>query len=191
LFANTRIEHLLIVIIMFNHNNKSGPAITWRTMMTSSPKNHQPSVHPTHWAVTALRWTLESRDHELAIGQEIDTLHVADRELAVAVAHHLLDKHAHEAFGQTGLEIHIMPPAQLPSDKERSGFRNYKVSAEARRQARTLGIRGDVEARVTRMARRAARFTHPVANLRYERFIMRVEGDTITWIGIEDAASTR
>jgi len=159
--------------------------------MTNSPKNNQTSVHPTLWTVAALRWALKSPEHELAIGQEIETLHVADRELAVAVAHHLLGKHAHEAFGQTGLEIHIVPPAQLPSDKERSGFRNYKVSAEARRQARTLGIRGDVEARVTRMARRAARFTHPVANLRYERFIMRVEGDTITWIGIEDAASTR
>ena len=41
------------------------------------------------------------------------------------------------------------------------------------------------------MARRAARVTHPVANLRFERFLMRVEGDTITWFGIEDAASTR
>jgi hypothetical protein len=160
-------------------------------MMTSSPKNNQPSVHPTRWTVAALRWSIESPKHELSIGQEIETLEVADRELAVAIAHHLLDKHAHEAFGQTGLEIHIMPPAQLPSDKERAGFRTYKVSAEAYRQARTLGIRGDVEARVMRMARRAARFTHPVANLRYERFIMRVEGDTITWIGIEDAASTR
>ena len=159
--------------------------------MTSSPKNNQISVHPTHWTVAALKWALKSPEHELAIGEEIETLQVVDRELAVAIAHHLLDKHAHEAFGKTGLEIHIVPPAQLPSDKEPSGFRQYKVSAEAYRQARTLGIRGDVEARVARMARRAARFTHPIANLRFERFIMRVEGDTITWFGIEDAASTR
>ena len=160
-------------------------------MMTSSPKNNRPSVHPTHWTVAALRWALQSPEHELAIGQEIETLHVADRELGAAVAHHLLDKHAYEAFGQTGLEIHIMPPAQMPSNEEPAGFRDYKVSAETRKQARTLGIRGDVEARVARMARRAARFTHPMANLRYERFIMRVEGDTIAWIGIMDAASTR
>jgi hypothetical protein len=159
--------------------------------MTNSSKNNQPSVHPTYWTVAALRWAIKSPKHELAIGQEIETLEVANRELAVAIAHHLLDKHAHEAFGQTGLEIHILAPAQLPSDKERAGFRNYKVSAEAYRQARTLGVRGDVEARVARMARRAARFTHPIANLRFERFIMRVEGDTITWIGIENAASTR
>ena len=150
-------------------------------MMTNSAKNKKPSVHPTHWTVAALRWSVESPKHELAIGQEIETLEVADRELAVAIAHHLLDKHAHKAFGQTGLEIHIMPPAQLPSDKEPAGFRRYKVSAEARKQARTLGIRGDVEARVARMARRAARFTHPIANLRFERCILRVEKDTITW----------
>ena len=159
--------------------------------MTSSPKNNQISVHPTHWTVAALKWALKSPEHELAIGEEIETLQVVDRELAVAIAHHLLDKHAHEAFGKTGLEIHIVPPAQMPSDREPAGFRQYKVSAEAYRQARTLGIRGDVEARVARMARRAARFTHPIANLRFERFIMRVEGDTITWFGIEDAASTR
>ena len=112
--------------------------------MTSSPKNNQISVHPTHWTVAALKWALKSPEHELAIGEEIETLQVVDRELAVAIAHHLLDKHAHEAFGKTGLEIHIVPPAQLPSDKEPSGFRQYKVSAEAYRQARTLVIRGDV-----------------------------------------------
>jgi hypothetical protein len=159
--------------------------------MTSSPKNTQPSVHPTHWTVAALRWALKSPEHELAIGEEIETVEVPDREFAVAIAHHLLDKHAHEAFGQTGLEIHIVPPAQMPSDKEASGFRHYKVSAEAYRQARTLGIRGDVEARVARMARRAARFTHPIANLRYERFIMRLEKDTVTWIGVQGVERTR
>jgi hypothetical protein len=159
--------------------------------MTSSPKNTQPSVHPTHWTVAALRWALKSPEHELAIGEEIESLQVSDRELAVAIAHHLLDKHAHEAFGSTGLEVHIIPPAQMASDKQPSGFRGYNVSSEARKQARTLGIRGDVETRVARMARRAARFTHPIANLRYERFIMRLEKDTVTWIGVQGVERTR
>jgi hypothetical protein len=41
------------------------------------------------------------------------------------------------------------------------------------------------------MARHAAPFTHPMANRRFERFIMRVEKDTVTWIGINDAVSSR
>ena len=159
--------------------------------MTDSHKKARPNGNPTLWTVAALNWALQSPEHELAIGQELETVQVSDRELAVAIAHHLLDKHAHEAFGKTGLEIHLVPPAQMPSDKEPSGFRHYKVSDEARKQAQTLGIRGDVEARIARMARQAARFTHPMANLRYQRFIMRVEKDTITWIGIKDADTTR
>ena len=158
--------------------------------MTKPAKRDQTSGHPTLWTVAALRWSVESPEHELAIGQEIESLQVSDRELAVAIGHHLLDKHAHEAFGKTGLEVHIVPPAQMPSDKEPSGFRHYNVSAEARKQAQTLGVRGDVETRVARMARRAARFTHPIANLRYQRFIMRAEKDAITWIGIKDAEPT-
>ena len=157
--------------------------------MMKSPKLDRPSDNPTLWTVTALRWALENLEHEVAIGEEIESVEVPDRELAVAIAHHLLDKHAHEAFGKTGLEIRIVPPAQMPSDNEASGFRHYNVSAEARNQAQTLGIRGDVETRVARMARHAARFTHPMANLRYQRFIMRAEKDTITWIGIKDADS--
>jgi hypothetical protein len=157
--------------------------------MTKPPKHDRPSANPTLWTVVARRWTLENPEQELAIGQDIQTLEVGDRELAVAIAHHLLDKHAHEAFGNVSLEVHVLPPEQAP--KEPSGFRHYKVSAEARKQAQALGIRGDVEAKVARMARHAAPFTHPTANRRFERFIMRVEKDTVTWIGINDAASAR
>ena len=157
--------------------------------MTESLKHHRPSGNPMLWTVGARRWTLDSPEQELAIGQEIETLEVPDRELAVALAHHLLDKHAHEAFGTISLEIHVMPPHQAP--KEPSGFRHHKVSPEARKQAQALGIRGDVEAKVARMARHAAPFTHPNANRRFERFIMRVEADSVTWIGINDAASAR
>jgi hypothetical protein len=100
----------------------------------------------------------------------------------------LLDKHAHEAIGETSLEIHLTPPEQLPSDKERSDFRQYEVSAEVRKQAQTLGIRGDIEARVARMARYSAPFTHPMANRRFDRFIMRIEHEIVVWIGREDTS---
>jgi hypothetical protein len=89
------------------------------------------------------------------------------------------------------LEIHVVPPEQLPFGKDPSDFRHYKVSAEARKQAQALGIRGDAEAKVARMARDAAPFTHPTANRRFQRFILRVEQDTVTWIGINDAHSSR
>jgi hypothetical protein len=123
---------------------------------------------------------------ESGIGAWIRAHGVPDRELAVAVAHHLLDKHAHEAIGGTSLEIHLTPPEQLPSDKERSDSRQYEVSPEARKQAQTLGIRGDIEARVARMACHAAAFTHPMANRRFGRFIMRIEHRTVVWIGVAD-----
>jgi hypothetical protein len=123
---------------------------------------------------------------EGAIGKEIEAVGVPDRELAVAVAHHLLDKHAHEAIGGTSLEVHLTPPEQLPSDKEPSGFRHYKVSAEARQQAQMLGIRGDIEARVARMARHAAPVAHPEANRRFGRIALRVENETVVWVGLAD-----
>ena len=157
--------------------------------MPKPPEHDRPSGNPTQWTVAARRWTLESPEQELAIGQDIQIVEVADRELAVAIAHHLLDKHAHQAIGKMSLEIHVLPPQQSP--KEPSGFGDYKVSAEARKQAQTLGIRGDVEAKVARMARHAAPFTHPMGNRRFERFIMRVEKDIVTWIGINDADSSR
>jgi hypothetical protein len=157
--------------------------------MTEAPKHHRPKGNPTLWTVAARRWTLDSPEQELAIGQDIETLEAPDRELAVAIAHHLLDKHAHQAFGAASLEIYVMPPQQAP--EEPSGFRQYKVSPEARKQAQTLGIRVDVEAKVARMARLAAAITHPTANRRFERFLMRVEKDTVTWIGLNDAGSSR
>jgi hypothetical protein len=159
--------------------------------MTKPAKHDRPAANPTLWTVAALRWALENAEHEVAIGKEIETVEVPDRELAIAIAHHLLDKHAHEAIGKMSLEIHVMPPEQLPSDKDPSGFRHYKVSAEARKQAQTLGVRGDAEAKVARMARHAAPFTHPMANRRFQHFIMRVENDIVTWIGINDAHAPR
>jgi hypothetical protein len=74
---------------------------------------------------------------------------------------------------------------------------HYKLAAEVRKQARALGIRagdlepwavgipgGDLRARVSRMVRHAIPFDHKIANLRYRGIIMRVEGDTVTWLGL-------
>jgi hypothetical protein len=159
--------------------------------MTKPTMQDRPGGNPTLWTVAARRWALKNPEEELAIGQDIQIVEVADRELAVAIAHHLLDRHAHEAIGTMSLEIHVVPPQQPSSNREPSGFGQYKVSAEARQQAQTLGIRGDVEAKVARMARQAAVFTHPMANRRFQRFILRVENDIVTWIGIIDARSSR
>jgi hypothetical protein len=157
--------------------------------MTTSHKQDRPGGNPTLWTVAALKWSFEASEEKPAIGEEIETVEIPDRELAVAIAHHLLDKHAHEAIGKIGLEVHVAPPKQPASNKEPSGFRQFKVSAEARKQAQTLGIRGDIEARVARMTRIAAHFTHPQANRRFQRFIMRVEHGTVTWIGLIDTPS--
>jgi hypothetical protein len=42
----------------------------------------------------------------------------------------------------------------------------------------------DLEMRIARMVRRAAPFEHRTANLRFGGIIMRVEDDTVTWIGL-------
>jgi hypothetical protein len=89
--------------------------------MTKSTKHDKPSGNPTLWTVAALRWALEDSDQERGFGEEIETVEVPDREIAVAIAHHLVDKHAHRAIGKTTLEIHIAPPRELPADKERIG----------------------------------------------------------------------
>jgi hypothetical protein len=114
----------------------------------------------------------------------------------VAAAHALLDKHAREA-GDLGIEISVTPPRHPYPEQEQLGVRHYKLSAEARKQARALGIRasdlqlwavgipgGDLRARVSRMVRHAVPFDHKIANVRYRGTIMRVEDDTVTWIGL-------
>ena len=78
-----------------------------------------------------------------------------------------------------------MPPKLPYPGQEALGVRHYKLAAEARKQARAIGMRGgDLEARIARMARYAVVFDHKIANLRYRGIIMRVEGDTVTWIGL-------
>jgi hypothetical protein len=100
---------------------------------------------------------------------------------AIAVARHFLDRFAEEAAGRMSLEIHIYPP-----EKDIEDERAYRVSEEVLEQARKLGVEGDVEQQVRRMARDATPYTHPKAGLRHGRFALKIEGNTVTWIGLVD-----
>lgn len=53
------------------------------------------------------------------------------------------------------------------------------VSEEAKRQARAIGIGGDVEKRLYRMAERAAPLTHPAGNRRYMEFVLLVKNHEV------------
>jgi hypothetical protein len=109
---------------------------------------------------------------------------VPDFEAAVAAGHALFDKYAREA-GDLGLEISLMPPKLPYPGQEMLGVPHYKLAAEARKQARAIGIRGgDLEARIARMVRHAAPFEHKIANLRYRGIAMRVEERIVTWLGL-------
>jgi hypothetical protein len=81
------------------------------------------------------------------------------------------------------LEVHLHPPLRDVEDENA-----YKVSAEVLERARHLGLEGDVEQQVKRMARDATPYhAHRMANLRHGRFALKVEGNDVTWIGPADA----
>ena len=166
--------------------------------MKTSEEGNDFGRHPTLWTIAAVQWVLENPDYkgalmlgsriedpakEIEVTKELEKVEVPDLDHAIAAAHELLDRHAREV-GEFALEIYVTAP-QLPhADQERLGIRHYKLSAEVRKQARAIGIRGDVEARVARMVRHAAPFDHRVANLRFRGIIMRVEDDVVTWVGL-------
>lgn len=60
-----------------------------------------------------------------------------------------------------------------------SEYRQFTVSDRAFAKGEALGIDGDVEARIARMARRSAPYTHPDGNRRFEGFLLTVDGDTV------------
>jgi hypothetical protein len=179
--------------------------------MTTSQEQDKPVRNPKLWCASAMKWVLQNPDYryqiltgieiedparEVGMGEGIDHTEAPDLAGAVAAAHALLDKHAREA-GDLGLEISITPPRHPYPEQEQLGVRHYKLSAEARKHARALGIRasdlepwpdgtpgGDLRARISRMVRHAVPFDHKIANLRYRGVIMRVEDDTVTWIGL-------
>jgi hypothetical protein len=61
-----------------------------------------------------------------------------------------------------------------------------RVTHEVVERARELGVEGDVVGELKRMAHDATPYTDPNADLRHGRFIMRVEGNTVIWIGLAD-----
>jgi hypothetical protein len=146
------------------------------------------------WTVEAVRW--EFREHEteydrllakkrekgpgVQLGQRIAGADVEDREFAVAIAHHFLDRYAEEAARRMSLEIHVHPPGK---DVEEESA--YKVSEKVVGQGRELGIEGDVEAEIKHMARDGTPYhEHPRANLRHGRFVLKVEGNDVVWLGL-------
>jgi hypothetical protein len=155
--------------------------------------------HPTMWTVSAVTWVLENPDYtserilgrkiedpakEVTVTKYLETLEASDLERALAAGHELLDKYARET-GEFGLEIYLTPP-QLPhADEEQLGIRHYKLTPDARKQARAIGLRGrDLEARVARMVRHALPFEHRTANRRFRGILMRLEGNVVSWIGL-------
>ena len=159
--------------------------------MSSPKKRLERTRHPTLWTVEAVRWEFRKHKTEyerqlakkgeegpgVQLGQRIAGADVEDREFAIAIGRHFLDRFA-EAAGRMSLEIHIHPPAKDVDDESA-----YRVTDEVLEQARQLGLEGDVEAQIKRMARDGTPYTHPRANLRHGRFILKVEGNDVTWIG--------
>jgi hypothetical protein len=113
------------------------------------------------------------------LGQQIAAVEVEDRELAVAIARHLVDRYAEEAVGTMSLEVHIHPPGRHLEDET-----VYQVKDEVLEQARELGVEGDIKQQVQRMVRDATPHPDPQATRRFGRYIMRVERGTVTWIGL-------
>ena len=164
-------------------------------MMPAPKTRPERTRHPTLWTVEAVRW--EFREHEteydrvlakkrekgpgVQLGERIDRAEVPDRPYAIAIAHHLLDRYAEEAAGRMSLEIQVYPP-----DKDLEDENAYSVSDEVLEQARKLGVEGDVEAQIKRMAKEGTPHTDPRADLRHGRFILKVEGNDVVWIGLAD-----
>jgi hypothetical protein len=167
--------------------------------MTTSKEQEEFRRNPKLWMVSAVKWVLENPDYkyELMGGIEIkdaawegdstkglEDIEAPDLEAAVAAGHALIDKYAREA-GDLGFEIWFMAPRHPYPEQEQLGVPHYKLSAEARKQARAIGMRGgDLEARIARMVRHAVSFDHKVANMRYRGIAIRVEERTVTWIGL-------
>jgi hypothetical protein len=163
--------------------------------VSESKRRLERTRHPTLWTVEAVRWEFRKHESEeerllaeqgeegpgVQLGQRIAGADVEDREFAVAIGHHFLDRFAGEAAGRMSLEIHLHPPLRDVEDENA-----YKVTDEVLERARQLGVEGDVEQQIKLMARDATPYTHRRANLRHGRFILKIEGNHVTWIGLAD-----
>jgi hypothetical protein len=168
--------------------------------MPEPKKRPERARHPTSWTAEVVRW--EYRKHEtehdrlladkgeedprVQLGERIALVDVDDRALAVAIAHHFLDRFAEEAAGRMSLEVHLHPPLRDLDDENA-----YKVTDEVLEQARKLGVEGDVEQQVKLMARDGTPYTHPRANLRHERYALKIEGNDVVWLGLAEPPGGR
>ena len=100
--------------------------------MPPPDKRPERTRHPELWSVEAVKW--EFRQHEseyqrllakkreqgpgVQLGQQIAAVDVEDRDFAIAIAHHFLDRYAEEAAGRFSLEIHIHPPEKDVEDED-------------------------------------------------------------------------
>jgi hypothetical protein len=164
--------------------------------MPEPKKRPERARHPTSWTAEVVRW--EYRKHEtehdrlladkeepgVQLGERIALVDVDDRPLAVAIAHHFLDRFAEEAAGRMSLEVHLHPPLRDLDDENA-----YKVTDEVLEQARKLGV--EVEQQVRLMARDGTPYTHPRANLRHERYALKIDGNDVVWIGLIDQLRER
>jgi hypothetical protein len=166
--------------------------------MASSQEHDEHGRDPKLWSVWIVNWVLENPDlrykfllgkpikdpaAEVLVTKELGEAEAPDLERAVAAAHALINKHAHQ-IGEFGCLLEVTPPQPPHPDEERLGIRHYRVSPEARKQARALRLRGNLELRLSRLVRHAVPFEHKTANLRFRGIIMRVEDDVITWVGL-------
>ena len=156
--------------------------------------------HPDLWRAEASRWVYAAFDspyakllaykHEREPGIEqaevVEAAEVPDRTAAIALAHPYLDRHAAEAAGRTGLEVHVRPPEAELRDE---GV--YEVPAEIVAEARRLGLKGNVAAQIRRMVLDATLSIDGRANLQAGRYLLRVERDRVTWIAEADLARRR
>ena len=166
--------------------------------MTSSEEYDEHVRHPNLWSIWVTKWVLENPDYraelllgtplknpaaEVLVTTDLGEATAPDLDSAIAAAHTLIDQHAHQV-GEFGCVLDLTPPQPPHADDKRLGIRHYRVSPEARKQARALRLRGNLEARLSRLVRHAVPFEHKTANLRFRGIIMRVEEDTIAWIGL-------
>jgi hypothetical protein len=140
-------------------------------MTTSQEEYNEFGRDPERWEVCAIKWIFENPDfrfelvsrieikdpaQERETSEALERVEAPDLEAAIAAAHAMIDEHARKG-GDIGFEIWIAPPKHPYPGQEELGVPHYKLAAEARKQARAIGIRGgDLEARIARMVRHAA-----------------------------------
>jgi hypothetical protein len=115
-------------------------------------------------------------------GEEQEAAEVPDRAAAIALAHQYFDRHAEEAVGRMGLEIHIRPPAMQLRDTDL-----YEVPPAVVAQARRLGLKGSVAAQIRSLIQEADVSTDRRGNLQARGYLLRVERGVVTWIGETEA----